>query len=124
MKRFFLALFIILLVINVCWAAKTALAKNSVTLSGIIIDNLSASAHKTDLKNYIHKYTKVNALMPNCQTSGYSLYSSDGNLAIFTKTSTRKIIKFLKGRINTISVEVQAKKTGTALDLVSIKNTK
>lgn len=112
----------LLLVANFAMADEMKATSGGGTLSGVVVDNACASGHKADIGEFVKTHTKDCALMPGCIASGYSLYTSDGHLTAFTKASNTKIVKFLKGKKATLSVEVKVKKAGSEFELVSIKN--
>ena len=91
------------------------------TLSGTIIDNLCAEAHKADIAKFITAHTKNCALEPQCAASGYSLYHY-GALITFDGPSSKKIEEFLKQKKSTLNVIVEVKKAGDNYSLISIKN--
>jgi len=112
----------LLLVASMAFAAETAASPETTTLNGVVVDNACASSHNADLAEFVKTHTKDCALMPNCEASGYSLVTPDGQARIFTKQSSKKVAKFLKAKKSTLNVEVKIKKSGAELELVSIKN--
>ncbi|MDD5686883.1 MAG: hypothetical protein PHE88_03505 [Elusimicrobia bacterium] len=96
--------------------------KNVMEFKGIVIDNMCATSNKDKLGDFVKTHTKECALMANCQASGYSLYTADGQLIGFDKESNPKIVKFLKNKNSKLQVVLKAKKDGDMLHLVSIKN--
>lgn len=92
-----------------------------ITISGTIIDNLCAQAHKSSMEQFIKSHTRECALMPECAASGYSLYHY-GALLRFDKESSKKVEQFLQKKGSTLTVVVVVKKTGDAYNLISIKN--
>lgn len=105
-------------------AANTeAPAAQTMTMKGVIIDNLCAGAHKEDLAEFVKTHPKSCALMPGCAASGYSLVS-DGVITKFDKDSSDKVEAFLKKEDSALQVEVSVKKVGEELSLVSIANQK
>ena len=98
-------------------------AAEQVTLTGTIIDNNCAGAHKDDMAAFITTHTKECALMPGCVESGYSIFA-DGKLSKFDKDSSAKIAAFLRMPDSKLQVVVIANKAGEELSLVSIANQK
>jgi hypothetical protein len=92
------------------------------TINGVVVDNACASGHKADIGEFVKSHTKECALMPNCEASGYSLATSDGQVQAFTQASNKKIGKFLKAKNATLNVTVKVKKSGSELELISIRN--
>jgi hypothetical protein len=98
-------------------------AVETMTVTGTLIDNTCASAHKDDLAAFIPTHAKECALMPGCIESGYSIFA-DGKLYTFDKDSSAKIAEFLKIADSKLQVVVTANKVGEELSLVSIQNQK
>ena len=95
----------------------------TITMRGDIIDNMCAGSQEPqDLAAFVKTHTKQCALQPQCQASGYSLFSS-GALLKFDAESNAKIAEFLKKPDSKLQVVVVAKKEPlNALSLVSIEN--
>ncbi|OHD64043.1 MAG: hypothetical protein A2176_05470 [Spirochaetes bacterium RBG_13_51_14] len=124
MKQVMTLLAVMILLSNAIIAAekpKEALS-NTMTLSGTIIDNLCAKAHKTSIESFIKTHTKECALMPDCAASGYSLYHY-GALIPFDNESSQKIEQFLKIKDSSLNVTVVVEKAaGDTYSLISIRN--
>jgi hypothetical protein len=95
-------------------------AEETMTLTGVIIDNLCAGAHAADLAEFVKTHTKQCALMPDCEKSGYSLLV-DGKLMKFDAASNAKVAEYLKVELSTLEAEIVAKKAGEEISVVSIK---
>jgi len=72
--------------------------KETVKLSGYLIDNACASAHMSDatFKDRVKKHSTSCALMPNCNKSGYAVYTSDGKLYKFDPAGNKTATDLLK----------------------------
>src|SRR5215813_11777104 len=72
--------------------------KNSVKLTGNLIDNACAGAHVNDasFKERVKKHSTSCALMPNCTSSGYALYTADGKLYKFDEAGNKTVEELLK----------------------------
>jgi len=92
-----------------------------ITLSGVLVDNKCAAAHRSNLEQFIKSHTKECALKPDCAASGYSLYHY-GALIRFDRESSKKIEQFLKKKNSSLSVIVEAEKSGNEYRLISIRN--
>jgi hypothetical protein len=92
------------------------------TLHGDIIDNHCSTENQANLAVFVKSHTKECALMPACSASGYSIFTADGKLIKFDQASNGKIIEFLNQPESKLQVEIQAKRVGDELSLVSIKN--
>lgn len=117
-----------LVVMAVCLVAGFAFAEvapaDNLIINGDIIDNMCAGSQKPEaLAAFVKTHTKQCALMPQCEASGYSIYS-DGKLVKFDAASNAKVVEFLKKADSKLQVEVVAQKTGDELSLVSIENQK
>lgn len=100
----------------------TATPEGTITLKGIIIDNMCAGLKTPEeLTGFVKTHTKQCALMPNCLAGGYSILV-DGKLIKFDKESSAKIEKFLKKEDSKLEVEIIAKMEGEELSLISIEN--
>ena len=123
MKQFFIIFTTLILISTGVMAAeeKKKAGPEIMTLSGTIIDNLCAKAHKADIEKFITAHTKECALEPQCAASGYSLYHY-GALITFDGPSNKKIEEFLKQKDSRLTVIVEVRKTGDRYSLVSIKN--
>lgn len=97
MKQLFLFIIAFSLLASGGLAADTRAATKGdvITLSGTIVDNLCAEAHKAGMDAFIKSHTRECALMPDCAASGYSLYHY-GALLPFDRASSKKIETFLK----------------------------
>lgn len=93
----------------------------TIKLSGTIVDNKSVEKYLDGLDNFMPRYPKAQAILPSSVESGYSIYSA-GELYRFNKESNDKISEFLQERNNVLRVEIEARKDGDDLDLISIKN--
>jgi hypothetical protein len=118
------------LALMLCFAASLAVAQedvpslaDAVTLKGDIIDNMCAGAHKDGLADFVKAHTKECALAPQCQASGYSIFT-DGKLIKFDAESNPLIAEFLKSPDSKLQVKVIANKVGDELNIVSIENQK
>lgn len=107
------------------FAATNAVKNETITVSGIIIDNHCATAHKDSLATFTASHTKDCVLAPACAASGFSIYTADGMLMAFDKSSNARIKAFLEKPANILQVTVTGiKEKNGALKLVSIKNMK
>lgn len=104
-------------------AASAPVAGNTLTLSGVVIDNACAGAHKDSLADFVKTHTKECAIAPGCIESGYSIFA-DGKLYKFDKNSSAKVAEFLKKADSKLQVVVTAKDVNGELSLVSIDNQK
>ncbi len=107
-----------------CFMLSLAFAqeKATITIKGVIIDNLCASSQKIEaLPEFVKAHTKECALMPGCVASGYSIFF-DSKLMRFDKKSNAKIKRFLSNPASKLQVVIEAKKVGDTLSLVSIEN--
>ncbi|MDD5432695.1 MAG: hypothetical protein PHO70_06920 [Candidatus Omnitrophica bacterium] len=103
-------------------SASKPVAAETMTLSGVIIDNACAQAQKPEaLAEFVKTHPKSCALMPACVASGYSIYA-DGSLMKFDNDSNAKIAEFLKKEDSKLAVVVEVKKNEGGLSLISIKN--
>jgi len=109
-------------VLTVASAAWSAPAKKDRVYSGVVLDNACAKTNSENLAAAANGHTKECALKPESQASGYSLYTSEGQLIPFTKKSKAKIVAFLQQPDSSTEVEVTGKRTGKYLQLVGIKN--
>ena len=129
MKKIFLLGIALCVIASMAFAQETAVkttpaAEETVTLKGDIIDNMCAGAQKPEaLAEFVKTHTKQCALMPQCEASGYSIFS-DGKLQKFDKASNAKIAEFLKKEGSKLQVVVTAKKIADELSLISIENQK
>lgn len=117
MKRF--------IVVNLMFFLFTGigLAKGKpIIVSGIIVDNMCATANKENLAAFIPSHTKECALMPDCSASGYSLYMDDGKLTPFTKEGSLRVKAFLKNTESKLKVTVTGEKSGKYLKIINIQN--
>ena len=105
-------------------AGKDVSLKNepeTITLSGVIIDNKSVEKYIDQLDTFAPRYPKAQAVLPISVESGYSIYA-DGELYKFDDESNKKIVEFLQERSNVLKVIVKAKEVDEKLELVSIEN--
>jgi hypothetical protein len=123
MKRIALLSLMLCVVTSLAFAQDTVKTDASVTISGIVIDNLCADANKATLAEFVKTHPKSCALLANCAASGYSILS-EGKLSKFDKESSAKVEEFLKKDSSKLEVVVVAKKVGEELSLVSIENQK
>lgn len=123
MKHLYILIMTVALMATGAMAADPHKGMNADTasLTGTIVDNLCAEAHKATLDEFIKTHTRECALMPKCAASGYSLYHY-GALIRFDAASSKKIGQFLKKKGSRLDVEVVVKKKGDVYTLVSIKN--
>jgi len=123
MKKFLLLSLVFVFTLGLAYAQDDVENIGLVEIKGTIIDNKCAMAHQTDLAEFIKTHTKECALLPDCQESGYSIYS-DGKLMSFDEASSGLIAEFLKEEGSRLDVEVEAQKTDytSALTLIKIKN--
>ena len=72
--------------------------KNSVKLSGYLIDNACSGAHvkEATFKERVKKHSTSCALMPNCVSSGYALYTEDGKLYKFDSAGNKTVEELLR----------------------------
>jgi len=72
--------------------------KNSVKLTGNLIDNACAGPHVKDasFKERVKRHSTSCALMPNCVSSGYALYTADGKLYKFDESGNKTVEELLK----------------------------
>ena len=91
------------------------------TLHGTIIDNHCAAANKDSLATFIKTHTKECALMPDCEASGYSIYTKEGKLHPFLHQNTATIADYLKVKTHTLHAVVKAEMVGDSLKLETIK---
>ncbi len=113
--------------IMLCIASTLAFAQEattSVTIKGVIIDNMCAGSQKPEnLEAFVRTHTKECALLPSCVASGYSIFS-EGKLMKFDSKSNTKIEEFLKNPDSKLQVVAVVNKFGDLLSLVSIENQK
>lgn len=127
MKKLFLALLVVCAVTSFAFAQGDApvatTSDQAVAIKGIIIDNMCAGSHKDSLAEFVKANPKSCILMPDCASSGFSIYA-DGKLTKLDKESSAKIEEFLKKEDSKLEVDVTAKKAGEELNLVSVENKK
>ncbi len=123
MKQIILMLISVTLISTGAFAADIQKDKKSenITISGTIVDNHCANAHKSSMEQFIKSHSKECALMPECAASGYSLYHY-GALLKFNKESSRKVGQFLQKKGSKLDVIVVVIKSGSEYKLISIKN--
>ena len=94
----------------------------SFTISGYIIDNNCAEAHKADIAVFAAKHGKNCALKPENIKSGYSIYA-EGRLWAFDEESNPKVAEFLKKAAGKSLVEVKLTPAiNNQVRLLGIKN--
>lgn len=115
---------VIPIVLALCFVVSLAFAQGAETaaITGDIIDNMCLDAHKTeDIAQFVKGHSKQCAITPECEASGYSIYS-EGVVNKFDKESNARIAEFLKKEDSKLQVVVTALKNGEELNLVSIEN--
>jgi|WetSurMetagenome_2_1015567.scaffolds.fasta_scaffold1174165_1 hypothetical protein len=118
MKKLLLSAGIVLILATLAFAQK---AETTAKLKGYIIDNLCAGTQTSaQLEEFVKTHSKGCALAPECQSSGYSIYA-EHNIYKFDEKSNAMIIEFLKKSESKLLVEVEVKKSGNMLSLISIK---
>jgi hypothetical protein len=102
--------------------------KNSVKLTGYLIDNACAGAHvkEVSFKERVKKHSTSCALMPNCASSGYALYTADGKLYKFDETGNKTVEDLLKDTEtkNGVSLAVEGTVDGDTLHATKITEVK
>ena len=97
--------------------------KEELQLIGVIIDNRSAEKYLDQIGTFAPRYPKAQAIIPISYESGYSIYTSDGELYKFNKEGNDKIYEFLQDRNNVLRVVVDVlENKDEELELISIKN--
>ena len=131
MKRLFLSVLVLFFTVSLAIAPSIFAAEPDKqetakieTLKGDIIDSHCADANKGNLAAFVKTHSKECVLMPDCRASGYNLYTSDGRLLKFDRSSNEKIAEFLKKQESKLQVMVKVKKVGDELSLISIENQK
>ena len=123
MKKCIIALFAFLLAASVAFARDSINGPTNIIVTGYIIDNHCADMQTEDtLQSFVRLHTKECALMPTCAASGYSIYTSDGELLKFDRNSSIRVQQFLEQPNSKLQVEVIAERSGDELKLVSIRN--
>lgn len=115
---------VIPIVLALCFVVSLAFAQGAETtaITGDIIDNMCLDVHKTeDIAQFVKGHSKQCAITPECEASGYSIYS-EGVVNKFDKESNARIAEFLKKEDSKLQVVVTALKNGEELNLVSIEN--
>lgn len=115
---------VIPIVLALCFVVSLAFAQGAETtaITGDIIDNMCLDAHKLeDIAQFVKGHSKQCAITPECEASGYSIYS-EGVVNKFDKESNARIAEFLKKEDSKLQVVVTAVKKGEELKLVSIEN--
>lgn len=115
---------VIPIVLALCFVVSLAFAQGAETtaITGDVIDNMCLDAHKTeDIAQFVKGHSKQCAITPECEASGYSIYS-EGVVNKFDKESNARIAEFLKKEDSKLQVVVTALKNGEELSLVSIEN--
>src|SRR5439155_5005388 len=109
MTRKLLALSILLTLSALLYAQD----KNSVKLTGYLIDNACAGAHvkEATFKERVKKHSTSCALMPNCASSGYALYTADGKLYKFDEDGNKTVEGLLKDTETKTGVSVAVEGT-------------
>lgn len=125
MRKGVLGVLALVFLAGVVWAegpGKNAGGSSSVVLRGTLIDVLCVQEHKRDLAGYARTHTRDCALRSAGVASGYALLTPDGEVLKFTKASSTKIVKFLKGPESSLAVEVTVKAGyKRKMNLLSIK---
>ncbi|HEY6120569.1 MAG TPA: hypothetical protein VIV66_11445 [Pyrinomonadaceae bacterium] len=102
--------------------------KNSVKLTGYLIDNACAGAHVKDanFKETVKKHGTSCALMPNCAKTGYALFTADGKLYKFDEAGNKTVEELLKDTDtkNGVSVSVEATLDGETLHAAKVTEVK
>ena len=108
MAKKLLASGIILTVVLVLFAQD----KTAVKISGYLIDNACAGAHVNDANfgDRVKKHTTSCALMPNCEGSGYAVYS-EGKLYKLDKEGNKNAADLLKNTDTKNGVQVTVEGT-------------
>lgn len=102
--------------------AATEVLSETVVMKGTVIDLMCAgSKTPEELAEFVKTHTKECALMPQCEGSGYAIFS-DGKLTKFDSASSLKVAEFLKKADSKLDVTVTVTKSGEELSLVSIEN--
>lgn len=104
-------------------AALYAQGSKAVKIEGYIIDNSCAGAHAKDANfgERVKKHATSCALMPNCVSSGYAVYTADAKLYKFDKAGNESAEALLRGTETKAGVAVVVEGT---LDGDTIKVTK
>ncbi len=110
-----------LVILAVALFGVLAVAGDTLTLKGDIIDNRCVGRAGDNVSEFVKTHTKQCALMPPCVASGYSIFA-DGKLHKFDQESNKKIEEFLKKETSKLQVVVTAEKTGEELSLLTIAN--
>ena len=102
--------------------------KTSVKLTGYLIDNACAGAHvkEASFKERIKRHSTSCALMPNCASSGYALFTADGKLYKFDETGNKTVEELLKDTEtkNGVSIAVEGTIEGETLHATKITEVK
>ena len=101
--------------------------KNSVKLNGYLIDNAcGAHVKEASFKERVKKHSTSCALMPNCASSGYALYTADGKLYKFDETGNKTVEDLLKDTEtkNGVSLVVEGTVDGDTLHATKITEVK
>ena len=93
MNRKFLALGAIFALAFVIYAQEP----KSVTVEGYIIDNACAGAHSKDANfaDVVKRHPASCALMPNCEDSGYAVFTADKKLYKLDKSGNESVATLL-----------------------------
>lgn len=102
--------------------------KNSVKLTGYVIDNACGGAHVKDanFKERVKKHSTSCALMPNCASTGYALYTADGKLYKFDAAGNKTVEELLKDTDTKtgVSVAVEGTLEGDTLHATKVTEVK
>jgi hypothetical protein len=102
--------------------------KNAVKLNGYVIDNACAGAHVKEaaFKERVKKHTTSCALMPNCASRGYALYTADGKLYKFDDAGNKTVEALLKDTETKsgVSVTVEGTLDGDTLHATKVTEIK
>jgi len=102
--------------------------KNSVKLTGYVIDNACSGAHvkDADFKERVKKHSTSCALMPNCESTGYALFTADGKLYKFDAAGNKTVEELLKDTDTKtgVSVAVEGTLEGDTLHAAKVTEVK
>ena len=96
---------------------------DEMTLTGTIVDSHCAAANAGNLESFVKTHSKECALMPDCEKSGYNIYSG-GKLYKFDEADSKKVATFLKKGDSKLDVTVKGDVKGGEIKLISIENQK
>ncbi len=110
-----------LIILTLALFGVLALAGDTLTLKGDIIDNRCVGRAGDNVSEFVKTHTKQCALMTPCVASGYSIFA-DGKLHKFDLESNKKIEEFLIEDTSKLQVVITAEKAGEELSLLTIVN--